>query len=124
MRYVRRVSLPMFALILFAGSLYPQSSVTGRGTVSGAGAITSLTTHYVALSWSSNQSNVAGYNVYRGAVSGGPYTKVNSALVAVMSYSDATVVAGQTYYYVTTVVTSGGTESAYSNQASATVPSP
>ncbi len=124
MCYVKRVSLPMLALILFAGPLYPQNSVTGRGTANGGGAITSISPHYVALSWTTNQSNVAGYNIYRGAVSGGPYSKVNSALIVGMSYSDATVVAGQTYYYVTTVVNSGGTESAYSNQASATVPSP
>ena len=124
MCYVKRVSLPMLTLILFTGPVYAQNTVAGTGRASGGGTITSLTAHYVALSWTGDTSSVAGYNVYRGTVSGGPYSLVNSALIVGVSYSDATVVAGQTYYYVTTAVSSGGTESAYSNQASATVPRP
>jgi hypothetical protein len=41
-----------------------------------------------------------------------------------MNYSDSTVQSGQTYYYVTTAVSSTGTESAYSNQVTAVVPFP
>jgi fibronectin type 3 domain-containing protein len=40
------------------------------------------------------------------------------------SYSDNTVSAGQTYYYVVTAIDDTGAESVYSNQAQATVPSP
>jgi len=65
-----------------------------------------------------------GYNVYRGSQSGGPYTKINSALDASTIYTDSSVQAGQTYYYVTTAVDSNGVESAYSNQIQAPVPSP
>ncbi len=109
-------------------------SVTGSvSVVSNAGnspTVTALSgtganTHSVSLSWvASTSSGVTGYNVYRGAVSTGPYTKINSAEVTVTSYSDTTVQAGETYYYVTTALDSTGGESAYSNSAEAVVPSP
>jgi hypothetical protein len=40
--------------------------------------------------------------VYRGTVSGGSYTKINSSLVTGLTYTDGTVVSGRTYYYETT----------------------
>jgi fibronectin type 3 domain-containing protein len=43
--------------------------------------------------------------------------------VAGTSYTDVTVQGGQTYYYVTTAIDSGGNESVYSNEATAVVPS-
>jgi hypothetical protein len=94
-------------------------AATGHGCVTVGGA------HSVALSWAASTSTgLAGYNIYRGSTSGGPYTKVSASVVAGTSYTDATVQAGQTYYYVSTAVSTGGTESIYSNQAQATVPSP
>jgi fibronectin type 3 domain-containing protein len=64
-----------------------------------------------------------GYNVYRGTVSGS-YSKINSSTVASTSYTDSTVQSGQniTYYYVVTAVSSTGTESTNSNQATVLVP--
>jgi fibronectin type 3 domain-containing protein len=56
-------------------------------------------------------------------VSGGPYAQMTS-MDASAAYTDNTVSGGQTYYYVVTSVDSSGTESAYSNQAKAVVPSP
>ena len=83
---------------------------------------TDTSTHSVALTWdASASSNVAGYYVYRGTASGGPYTKLSS-LLSSDSYVDGTVAAGQTYYYVTTAADSSGNESAYSNQVQATIP--
>ena len=77
------------------------------------------------LSWTASTSTVVGYNIYRGTVSGGPYTvKLNATPVSGTSYTDTAVVAGQAYYYVVTAVDSSGVESVYSNQASATVPTP
>jgi fibronectin type 3 domain-containing protein len=67
---------------------------------------------------------VAGYNVYRSAVDGGPYTKLNSSLDAGVNYTDSTVAAGSTYFYVVTSVNSTGMESADSIAASAVVPTP
>jgi hypothetical protein len=81
--------------------------------------------HSASLNWTaSTSSDVAGYNVYRGTVSNGPYTKLTSALVVGTGYTDVTVQAGQTYYYVTTAVDSTNNESAYSNEAPAAIPSP
>jgi Abnormal spindle-like microcephaly-assoc'd, ASPM-SPD-2-Hydin len=83
---------------------------------------TTSSSYSVALSWTaSTSSGVAGYNAYRGNVSGGPYTKLNSSLISGTSYTDSTVASGQTYYYVTVAVSSSGVQSSYSNQASATV---
>ncbi len=79
-------------------------------------------THSVALSWNASTSVVTGYNVYRSTVSGTGYTRINSALVSVLAYTDATVQGGTTYYYVTTAMDSTGMESAYSNQVSAVIP--
>jgi hypothetical protein len=89
--------------------------------LSGAG------THDVILSWTaSTTSGVVGYNVYRGTTQGGPYpTELNSSPVNGTTYSDETVQAGQTYYYVVTAVASNDvTQSAASVPASATVSSP
>jgi len=76
----------------------------------------------VTLTWNASTSTVSGYNVYRSSVSGGPYTKMNSTLVASTTYADTAVTAGQTYYYVVTSVDSSNVESAYSAEVSATVP--
>ncbi|PYX10196.1 MAG: hypothetical protein DMG88_03455 [Acidobacteria bacterium] len=134
-----------FPLALAAGqstpltvTFAPQSSGTASGSISfssnaqtnptietltGTGA--AAPQHQVQLSWSaSSSSGVSGYNVYRGTVSGGPYSKINSALVVGTTYTDSSVQAGQNYFYVTTALNGSGTESAYSNQVQATVPSP
>jgi hypothetical protein len=91
-------------------------------SLSGAG------THDVILTWvaSSPATGVVGYNVYRGTTSGGPYTtELNSSPVGGTTYTDATVQAGQTYYYVVTAVASNDvTQSPDSLPASASVPSP
>ena len=82
-------------------------------------------THAVTLSWSPSSSpNVAGYDIFRSTTSGGPYTQVNSAVVSGTTYTDAAVQPGQTYYYVATAVSTTGTQSSYSGQVSATIPTP
>ena len=78
--------------------------------------------HSVALTWTASTSTVSGYNIYRSTVSGSGYAKVNSSLVASLSYSDTTVQSGTTYFYVATALDSGGDESADSNQATAVIP--
>jgi len=78
--------------------------------------------HSATLSWTASTSTVSGYNVYRGTVSGGPYTLINLSLVTGPSYTDTTVQSGVTYYYVTTAVDSSGVQSVDSNQVIATIP--
>jgi Fibronectin type 3 domain-containing protein len=89
--------------------------------MSGTG--TAATQHSVDLSWNTSTGAV-GYNVYRGTVSGGPYSKINSALNATAVFVDNTVVSGQTYYYVATAVDGSSNESGYSNQVQAVIPNP
>jgi hypothetical protein len=84
-----------------------------------------LVPHSATLTWiASTTSTVVGYNIYRGGQSGGPYTKLNTSPVAATTYVDATVQAGQTYFWVVTAVDSSGTESVFSNEVTATVPTP
>jgi hypothetical protein len=81
--------------------------------------------HRVVLSWNASPSiDVVGYNVYRGLNSGGPYSRINSSIANGTTYTDSAVASGTTYYYVVTSVNGNGEESIYSNEASATVPSP
>jgi hypothetical protein len=92
------------------------------GMISLSGTGVQPVSHSVTLSWTASASAVSGYNVYRSTVSGGPYTVLNSSLITTTSYTDTTVQAGTTYYYVVTSVNSSGVESADSTQVSATVP--
>jgi hypothetical protein len=89
-------------------------------TLSGTGV--AVVNHSAMLTWTPSTSTVNGYNTYSSTVSGGPYTKLNSTPDAVTSYTDSTVKAGITYYYVVTAVNSGNVESAYSSEVSAMIP--
>jgi hypothetical protein len=80
--------------------------------------------HSVSLSWAPSISAVVGYNVYRGSVSGGPYSRLNPSEDSLTSYTDHSPSGGQKYYYVVTAIESSGIESGFSNQASVTIPSP
>ena len=80
--------------------------------------------HTVTLNWTPSTTPGVNYNIYRSSTSGGPYTKLTSTTpISGVSYIDSTVLSGQTYYYVTTAINSGG-ESTYSNEAPAAVPFP
>jgi hypothetical protein len=106
-----------------SGNVSISSNATGSPAAVGLnGTGVAPASHSVGLSWGASSSTVAGYNVYRSAVSGGSYAKVNSSLVAGLSYSDTSVTVGSTYYYVATAVDSSGTESVYSNEVPATIP--
>jgi hypothetical protein len=115
----------------------PQSTGSASATVSfatnasGSPLVESLTgtgiappQHRVDLSWVPSTSTIAGYNVYRSNTSGSGYSKINSALNANTSYSDSSVQAGSTYFYVTTAVDGSGVESSFSNQVQAVIPTP
>lgn len=92
-------------------------------------------THSVTLTWT-DTLNPSGtnYNAYRlnGACPGGPgiqlpnttgFQKLNSSPLATMTYKDTSVVAGQTYCYLLTSVTSSGTgETGPSVDSQAVVP--
>ena len=103
------------------------ASLSITDNASGSPQTVSLTgtgTHDVILSWTASTSSaVAGYNVYRGTSSGGESsTPLNSTPVNGTTYTDATVTAGTTYYYVVMAVNSSNVQSAASNESEATVP--
>ena len=105
-----------------SGTVTVNSNATGSPTtitLSGTGQAVS---HSVALAWNASTSTVSGYNVYRSTTNGSGYVKINSSLVAGVSYTDSAVQSSTTYYYVTAAVDSEGNESAYSNQATAVIP--
>ncbi len=89
------------------------SSTTGSGPPSA---------HSVTLNWIASTSQVAGYHIYRGQVSGGPYSRIDGSLVNSLSFSDSSVLAGAHYFYVVTAVESNSAESAYSNEVAADIP--
>jgi hypothetical protein len=75
----------------------------------------------VSLSWTpSTSTGVLGYNVYRGAISRGPYQKIGSPNS--LSFADTTVSSGTTYYYVVTAFGLNNIESVSSNEVLVIVP--
>lgn len=93
-------------------------------TVPLTGVGVSVKAHSADLTWNASKDVVVGYNVYRGTTTGGPYAKINPVLNAPTSYTDATVAAGATYYYVVTAVDSNNVESMRSNEVKAIIPTP
>jgi hypothetical protein len=114
--FVPRASGQAAATLAFASNAANAASenLTGTGVAP--------VQHSVSLSWDT-AAEVVGYNVYRASQSGGPYAKINSVIDASTTYTDSSVQAGQNYYYVTTSVSSTGTQSSYSNEIQAAIPS-
>ncbi len=75
----------------------------------------------VYLSWD-GVSGAVGYNVLRGTAKTGPFHEINTTTDSSTNYTDSTVVAGNTYYYVTTAVNAQGQQSGYSNVTEAVIP--
>jgi fibronectin type 3 domain-containing protein len=66
---------------------------------------------------------VVGYYVYSSTTEGSGYVKLNpSSPVSSLQFTDTTVQAGVTYYYVVTAVDSSEVESADSTPAVASIP--
>jgi Abnormal spindle-like microcephaly-assoc'd, ASPM-SPD-2-Hydin/Protein of unknown function (DUF1573) len=110
-----------------AGTLSGTATVTSNAsnsplviTLTGTG--TAPVSHSVALNWTPGSSAAVAFNLYRGSTSGGPYSKMNPSPLSTTSYTDPSVSAGLTYYYVATDLNSAGEESTYSNQVTAAIP--
>ena len=70
----------------------------------------------VTLDWADNSElDLAGYNIYRGTVSG-VYTKQNTSLILPSTHIDTGLTNGQEYFYTVTAVDTTGNESGYSNE--------
>ena len=106
-----------------SGTVTVTSNASGSpATIALSGTGVTAVSHSATLSWTASTSTVSGYNVYRSTTSGTGYAKINSSLVAGVSYVDNTVQSGTTYYYVATAVDSGGNESVNSNEVTAVIP--
>jgi cellulose 1,4-beta-cellobiosidase len=118
------LSVPASSVTVPAGSASTTFTATAGSISTNQNAtLTATALNSVSLSWSASSStNITNYDVYRGTTSGGPYSEI-ATLGVMTSYTDYNVQNGQTYYYVTAAITSSGQESAYSNQATAVVPS-
>ncbi len=80
------------------------------------------TAHAVTLTWQPVSSGTAGYNVYVGSTSGGPYSQLNTSAVTGTNYVDSSVQSGRSYYFVVTSVDSKNKESGRSAEVKAVVP--
>ena len=78
--------------------------------------------HSVILTWHSPAGAVIGYNVYRGTAAKGPYTKITGSPEPNVTFIDASVAGGETYFYIATAVYEDGKESKNSNQVQITIP--
>jgi hypothetical protein len=74
--------------------------------------------NYIHLSWDPNsEPDLAGYNIYRSDIGGGPYAKVNATIITQTNYDDYPGSSGMFYYCVTAEVHAHA-ESRLSNEVS------
>jgi hypothetical protein len=122
------VCVSVFALVLFGLWFWE----TGIGSSSAS----PQKQHTVTLTWTASTSRVDGYNVYRSESPGGPFVKINDALVRECSsvkindktvqrctFIDRHVTSGVKYYYTAKAV-AGKQVSEDSNHVEADVPVP
>jgi hypothetical protein len=103
-----------------AGFISNAANTPAVAEVTGTGLAQS--SHSVDLFWDAATGGAVGYNLYRGTAEAGPFSQINSALNSSTTFTDSSVAAGATYYYVAAAVNAKGEESAYSNVAQAVIP--
>ena len=104
------------SLVIASNASNPTLTVTLSGSGIAAPA------HSVTVSWESGNPAAVAYLVFRSDVSGGPYVPLTASVLSEMSYTDTTVSSGATYFYVVSELDAAGDQSAFSSEASATVP--
>lgn len=112
------VSLTNSSTIVAVTPVHSSGSVTVTVTNSSGDSATlpsGFNFHSIDLAWSAPSTStitIAGYNVYRGNGSAGPFGRLNgSSPLATTSYEDPTVDGGTTYFYEVKSVDSNGVES-------------
>jgi hypothetical protein len=105
------VPLPSFLPFLLRDRKAPAAPQALVATRDEAGA--------VLLDWADGREpDLAGYEVYRSASPGGPYTKLNSIALVRSTYRDASAPAGAVQFYVVRAVDSSRNVSKASSEAS------
>jgi fibronectin type 3 domain-containing protein len=111
---VKKLSIILMALLVLFAPVGLLAQQTATITLS------LVVTHAATLTWNASATvGVTQYNVYRGTVSGGPYTMIASGNF--LTYTDTNVTSGSTYYWVVTAV-ENGTQSSNSNEVSGMIP--
>ncbi|MFH1032654.1 MAG: hypothetical protein V1767_08860 [Chloroflexota bacterium] len=118
-----------YYVVTAADNVSAESGYSGQASATASNAAPSAPTgltatpgaEQISLDWNDNtEPDIAGYNVYRGTVSGGPYSKINGSLVTSSNYTNIQLYGGGTYYYVVRAQDNGSAESGNSNEANAT----
>lgn len=78
--------------------------------------------HSVGLTWTASTSPVIGYFIYRRTGATGTFSRLDSSIDSLTSFTDGNVVDGATYDYVVTAVAAGNAESVFSVEVSVTIP--
>lgn len=81
--------------------------------------------HSVVLTWlppTSSGTTISGYHIYRAKSGSATYTLLNASIDSLTTYTDPTVLSGNSYSYEVRSVSSAGAESLPSNQFSAAIP--
>ena len=78
--------------------------------------------HSVGLTWTASTSATIGYFIYRRTGMTGSFSRLDSSIDPLTSFTDNNVMDGATYFYVVTAVAAGETESQFSEEVSVTIP--
>jgi hypothetical protein len=105
-----------------AGKINFESNAENMAIAAFSGNGTQSTGHSVTLAWSPATSHAAGYNVYRSNTLQGSFAKLTPSPHPDVTFTDASVEAGETYFYKTTAVSTKGKESKYSDPVQVTIP--
>lgn len=76
----------------------------------------------VVLRWQASTTPNVKYNIYRGPLAGLHPDKLNTAPIEGTTFSDATAVSGETYYYVVRAMNQKGESSQESNEIRVVIP--
>ena len=107
----------------YSGTITISSNATNSpASIALSGTGVTATVHTVTLTWRAAGSSAAGYNVYVGSTSGGPYSRLNTSTVTGTSFVDSSVQSRQNYYFVITSVSSTNKESPRSAEVKAVIP--
>lgn len=83
--------------------------------------VTEASPSYIGLAWDAvPDADLYRYEVYRGDAVGGPYVKMANVLAPDTDYTDWSVTADATYYYVVLAADTSFNQSSYSNEVEAT----
>ena len=78
--------------------------------------------HSVGLTWTASTSPAIGYFIYRRMGPTDSFSRLDSSIDPLTSFTDNNVIDGATYSYVVTAVAAGETESQFSEEVSVTIP--